>query len=191
MPADRLLPQQEQPADQISDIHPLPAKPCQSAAKNRVLEDLLYLMAGVQRGFKGVQRRGLADTVDPETQGVHIATGGGVAGENDPQRVGKAWNVGRNLLRRQPGGHLHREGDQQHHVANHGRVKGVMSQPAVQLLGDDHGKGGTQYHHPPGCQGRNADGQQQAGQQRRVVGQNSGNILLAQLEDSGFGSPGG
>ena len=96
-----------------------------------------------------------------------------MAGKDNVQGIHKARNRGRNLVRWQPAGHLHGEGDQQHHVANHRRVKRVMAEPAVQLFGNDHGKYGTEYDHPPRGKRRNTDGEQQAGQQRGVVSQNA------------------
>ncbi|MNP35994.1 hypothetical protein D3C76_1293500 [compost metagenome] len=88
-----------------------------------------------------------------------------MTGEDHLQGIHKARHRRGDFVRRQPTGHLHREGDQQHHVADHRRVKRVMSQTTVQLFGNNDCENGTQYHHPPRGKGRNTDCQQEACQQ--------------------------
>ncbi|MNR15242.1 hypothetical protein D3C85_1317640 [compost metagenome] len=73
VPANRFLPQQEYTAQQIGDIHPLPACARQHPAVNRVLHDLFQTMTGMKRGFKRIERRCLANPVYAHTQRGHIA----------------------------------------------------------------------------------------------------------------------
>ena len=123
-------------------------------------------MTGMERGFEGIQRRCLTDAVNADSQAVHVPAGSRMTSENHPQRVAKTGNIGGYLMGREPGGHLHRERDQQHHVANHCRVKRIVTQSTVQLFGDNHRKRSAQHDHPPRRKRRNTDRQQQAGQQR-------------------------
>ncbi len=121
-------------------------------------------MSGMQGGFKGIQQGGPADAVDTQPQTGHdAASGGGMTGEDHLQRVAECRDMGGYLIGRQPGGHLHRERNQQHDIADHCRVEGVMAQASVQLLGNDYGKGSAEHHHPPRGQWRNTHRQQQAG----------------------------
>ncbi|MNV72453.1 hypothetical protein D3C71_1655410 [compost metagenome] len=150
MPANRLLPQQEHAAQQIGDINPLPASARQHAAVDWVRHDLLNAVTGMQRRFKGIERRRLADTIHAHAQGGHVATRCRVAGEDHLKRIHKSRYRRGNLVRRQPAGHLHREGDQQDHIPDHRRVKRVMPQAAVQLFGNNNRENGAQHHHPPG-----------------------------------------
>ncbi|MNI49323.1 hypothetical protein D3C73_1039260 [compost metagenome] len=83
-----------------------------------------------------------------------------MSGKNDVNGVNKSRYRGRNFMRGKPACHLHWEGDKQNHIADHRRVKRVLPEAAIQLLGNDHGKYGTQDHHPPGGQRRKADGKQ-------------------------------
>ncbi len=178
--------QQERAAQQIGQIDPLPASTRQYAAVNRRFHHLLHAVSGTQGGFEGIERGGLADAVHAHAKRVHICAQRGVAGKDNVQGIHKAGDGGGDLMRRQPAGHLYREGDQQYHVANHRRVKRVMAQPAVQLLGDDHRKHRSQYHHPPRGERGNADGQQQAGQQGGVIAQDASHFHFAQLQDRCF-----
>ena len=98
MPADRFLPQQEQTARQPGDIHPLPAEARQYATVNRQLQHLLDAMPGMQRGFKGIQRGGLADAVDTQSQAGHVAPGGGMPGEDHLQHIAERRNLGGNFI---------------------------------------------------------------------------------------------
>ena len=186
MPADGFLLQQEQAAQQIRQVDPLPASSRQYAAVDGGFHDLLNAVPGMQGRFKGIKRRRLADPVHAHAQRVHIGTERRMAGKDHVQSIHEARNRGRNLVRWQPAGHLYREGDQQHHVANHRRVKRVMAQSTIQLFGNDHRKHGAEDHHPPWSKRRDTDRQQQPGQQRGVIGQNAGDSRLAQLKDKGF-----
>lgn len=113
-----------------------------------------------------------------------------MTGEDHLQRVAECRDMGGYLIGRQPGGHLHRERNQQHDIADHCRVEGVMAQASVQLLGNDYGKGSAEHHHPPRGQWRNTHRQQQAGEQGGIIFQRGSNRLFTQFENSGFGRPG-
>ncbi len=102
-----------------------------------------------------------------------------MAAENGQQRVVERQRGGAQLIRRQPAGHLYREGDQQHHVTDHRRVERVLPEAAVQLLGDDDGEEGTDNDHPPRGQRRQADAEQQGGQQSGVICQPAAHRQLA------------
>lgn len=101
MPADRLLPQQEKAACQPGDIHPLPAQTCQHAAVDRQLQHLLNAMSGMQEVLK-VSSGGSADAVDTQPQTGHVASGGGMTGEDHLQRVAECRDMGGYLIGRQP-----------------------------------------------------------------------------------------
>ena len=150
---DQAARQHKQAAGQEAEVDPLPADAGQGAAKQRLLQHLFHAVAAAQAGFEAVERRGLADAVHAHLQFVQRRALRGMAAENGQQRVVERQRGGTQLIRRQPAGHLYREGDQQHHVTDHCRVERVLPEAAVQLLGDDDGEESTDDDHPPGASG--------------------------------------
>ena len=110
-----------------------------------------------------------------------------MAGKDHLKGIHKTRHRGGDIVRRQPAGHLYREGDKQYHVADHRRVKGIVAQSTVQLFGNNHRKHRTEHDHPPRRKRRNTDGQQQARQQSGVIAENTGDVHLTQLQHQRFG----
>lgn len=167
----------------LTHCQPIPA----SAPPNqRLLQHLFHAVAAAQAGFEAVERRGLADAVHAHLQFVQRRALCGMAAENRQQRVVERKRGGAQFIRRQPTGHLHREGDEQHYVTDHRRVERVLPEAAIQLFGDNDGEEGADDDHPPRRQRRQADAEQQRGQQGGVIRQPAAHRQLAQLEDRAF-----
>jgi hypothetical protein len=71
--------------------------------------------------------------------------------------------------RRHPGGHVHREGNQQRHPRDHGRIEQILAETAENLLAQHRREKTAEDADPPRCPGRQRQRQEPAGQHRRSV----------------------
>ncbi len=97
-------------------------------------------------------------------------------------------------VRNQPGTHLARKRDQQHHIADHRRIERVVTQPAIQVFGDDDGRQYADGRQPPRRQRRQRHRQQPGRDHGAVVAQMRRQRLAARRQHRRFGGqrhPGG
>ena len=60
-------------------------------------------------------------------------------------------------------GHVGREGNQQEHTADEGRIEDILSKASESHLCDSYGDGGTDQDYPPRCRRRQVQGKQDSG----------------------------
>ncbi|MNG06041.1 hypothetical protein D3C84_892610 [compost metagenome] len=72
-------------------------------------------------------------------------------------------------LRAGPLGHVQREGQQNHGIAEHGRVERVLADAAIQLLAKADGTDRGDNRYPPGGVGRQGSGKQGGADQGAAI----------------------
>ena len=120
--------------------------------------------------LEGIQRGGLGPAI-------------GQAG--DAENVLETIQRG-DTVRGRPTGHLYREGNQYHHVADHGRIERVLPKATIELLAEADGEAAGDQGQPPGRVGRQGQGQQHGGDQGAVVLEEQGQRTLARGQQRGL-----
>ncbi|MNZ77563.1 hypothetical protein D3C78_961100 [compost metagenome] len=184
-PVDHFLLQQEETTQQVAQVDPAPANPA-PALEHGVSHHLAGGEPLGQARLQGVEGGGHGQAIHPLLELRQAVTVQAEAGEDHRDGVPKVDPVGGDAGGGQPAGHLDREGDQQQHIGHHGRVEQVLTEPAIEVLGDDDGKGGAEYQHPPGQQGGQGEADQHGGESRAAVQQGRFDGAAAQAQDQGL-----
>ena len=185
-PVDHSLLQQEQAAQQVTQVNPAPADAA-PALEYGVTHHFTRGEPLIQPCLQGIEWRSHGEAIHPLLELRHAVAIQAEAGKDDGRCIAKADVIGANDVWRQPAGHLHGEGDQQQHIGHHGRVEQVLAQAAIEVLGDDDGKGGTQYQHPPGQQGGQREANQHGGQSGTAIHQGGLDGAAAQAKHQRLG----
>ena len=168
---------------QVEAGHNLPALAAK-LTQDRAAADLGDGLVQAQPGTHGIQWRGHGYRIPgkPVRQ---------CAAKDHAQGLHEAQGVFIQHHRRQPGGHLHRVGDEQQYVCSHGWIEYVVAEATVHLFYQQDGKGHAQDGEPPGQQGRHRNGKQHGRQDRTQIHDYRLDLAPAQLHYHGLAGYGG